>query len=321
MQLDIYGEALYALSEGREVGIQAGYRGWQVVARTLDWLVDRWDRPDEGIWETHGGRQDFAYSQVMGWAAFDRGLRLAADLSRPADTVRWPGASDAILEQVMGRGWSESEQAFVQYYGSTVLGASLLLVPRVRCLAPKDPGWLATLDAMDRMLVSGSFVYRYYPAASPDGLRGSEGTFSLCTFLHVDALARAGRLRKARYAFEKMLAYANHVGLFARRSAPAASNSASSQRRSPASRSSRRRGPWTRRWTRHAPRNAADGARWLSGALRLQDTPILSGRRRPGRGPEEDGGVARPGIRGVRVGHRGEQPVGAYDEQHVVPGR
>lgn len=220
LQLGIYGEALYALSEGREVGIQAGYRGWQVVARTLDWLVDRWDRPDEGIWETRGGQQDFTYSRVMCWAAFDRGLRLAADLSRPADTARWTGARDAILEQVMERGWSESGQAFVQYYGSTVLDASLLLIPRVGFLAPKDPGWLATLDAMDRTLVSDSLVYRYDPEASPDGLRGSEGTFSLCTFLYVDALARAGRLRKARYAFEKMLTCANHVGLFAEEIGP-----------------------------------------------------------------------------------------------------
>lgn len=156
----------------------------------------------------------------MCWAAFDRGLRLAADLSRPADTARWTGARDAILEQVMERGWSESEQAFVQYYGSTVLDASMLLMPRVGFLAPKDPGRLATLDAMDRTLVSDSLVYRYDPAASPDGLRGSEGTFSLCTFLYVDALARAGRLRKARYAFEKMLTYANHVGLFAEEIGP-----------------------------------------------------------------------------------------------------
>ncbi|MER5279568.1 glycoside hydrolase family 15 protein [Streptomyces sp. NPDC002809] len=215
LQLDIYGEALYALSEGREVGIQAGYRGWKLVARTLDWLADSWDRPDEGIWETRGGRKDFTYSRVMCWAAFDRGLRLAAEFSRPADTVRWTRARDEILEQVMEHGWSEPDGAYVQQYGSAVLDASLLLMPRVGFLAPKDPSWLSTLDAMDRTLVSDSLVYRYDPAASSDGLRGSEGTFSLCTFLYVDALARAGRLRLARYTFEKMLTYANHVGLFA----------------------------------------------------------------------------------------------------------
>lgn len=220
LQLDIYGEALYALSEGREVGIQAGHRGWKILSRTLDRFADSWDRPDEGIWETHGGRKDFTYSRVMCWAAFDRGLKLAAQFSRPADTARWTGARDAVLEQVVERGWSENLQAYVQSYGSEVLDSSLLLMPRVGFLAPKDPGWLSTLDAMDRTLVSDSLVYRYDPAASPDGLRDSEGTFSLCTFLYVDALARAGRLRQARYTFEKMLTYANHVGLFAEEIGP-----------------------------------------------------------------------------------------------------
>ena len=216
LQLDIYGEALYALSEGREIAQSAGYRGWKTLAGVLDRLVDTWDRPDEGIWETRGGRMDFTYSRVMCWVAFDRGLRLAKEFSRPADLARWTETRDAILEQVMTRGWSEKEQALVQHYeGQDVLDASLLLIPRVGFLAPQDPAWLSTLDAMDRKLVSDSLVYRYDPAASPDGLKGSEGTFSLCSFLYVDALARAGRLRQARYAFEKMHTYANHVGLFA----------------------------------------------------------------------------------------------------------
>ncbi|GAB2698468.1 glycoside hydrolase family 15 protein [Kitasatospora kifunensis] len=220
LQLDIYGEALYALAEGREVSAQAGYHGWKNLARTLDWLADSWDRPDEGVWETRGGRNDFTFSRVMCWVAFDRGLRLAAEFSRPADTVRWTAARDTILEQVMERGWNENEQALAQYYGSDVLDASLLLIPRVGFLAPRAESWLSTLDAMERTLVSDSLVYRYDPAASPDGLRGSEGTFSLCTFLYVDALARAGRLRLARYAFEKMQTYANHVGLFAEEIGP-----------------------------------------------------------------------------------------------------
>ncbi|MFD8024876.1 glycoside hydrolase family 15 protein [Streptomyces lavendulae] len=221
LQLDIYGEALYALSEGHEIAVQAGYQGWKVLSRTLDWLAGSWDRPDEGIWETRGGRQDFTYSRIMCWAAFDRGLRLAAEFRRPADTERWTRTRDDILYQVMERGWSESSRAYVQHYGGdAVLDASLLLMPRVGFVAPKDPSWLATLDAMDRTLVSDSLVYRYDPAASPDGLRGSEGTFSLCTFLYVDALARAGRLRPARYTFEKMHTYANHVGLYAEEVGP-----------------------------------------------------------------------------------------------------
>ncbi|MFK4222438.1 glycoside hydrolase family 15 protein [Streptomyces sp. NPDC019890] len=220
LQLDIYGEALYALSQGREIGQQATYRGWKSLTRALDWFADAWDRPDEGIWETRGGRQDFTYSRVMSWVAFDQGLSLAEHFRRPADLEKWRTARDAILNQVMERGWSEKEGAFVQRYGGDVLDASLLLMPRVQFIAPKDPAWLATLDAMDRKLVSDSLVYRYDPAASPDGLRGSEGTFSLCTFLYVDALARAGRLPQARYTFEKMQTYANHVGLFAEEIGP-----------------------------------------------------------------------------------------------------
>jgi GH15 family glucan-1,4-alpha-glucosidase len=221
LQLDIYGEALYALSEGSKVVPSSSYRSWKLVAKTLDWLADSWDRPDEGIWETRGGRQDFTYSRVMCWAAFDRGIRLATDFSQPGDILRWRAERDAIRDQVMERGWSEKEQALVQHYGGQdVLDASLLLIPRLGFLAERDPAWLSTLDAMDRKLVSDSLVYRYDPAASPDGLRGSEGTFSLCSFLYVDALARAGRLPQARYAFEKMQTYCNHVGLFAEEIGP-----------------------------------------------------------------------------------------------------
>ncbi|MGW1895675.1 glycoside hydrolase family 15 protein [Streptomyces sp. NPDC002004] len=220
LQLDVYGEALYALSESRDIAMHVGYHGWKGLSRTLDWLVDSWDRPDEGIWETRGGRKDFTYSRIMCWAAFDCGLRLAQEWSRPAHIIRWTTARDAILEQVMQRGWSQEEEALVQYYEGNVLDASLLLAPRVRFMAPLSPGWLSTLDAIERKLVSDSLVYRYDPAASPDGLRGSEGTFSLCTFLYVDALARSGQLDKARYTFEKMHTYANHVGLFAEEIGP-----------------------------------------------------------------------------------------------------
>lgn len=156
----------------------------------------------------------------MTWVAFDRGIRLAAAHSRPADIAHWTEVRDTVFRQIVERGWSEQRQAFVQHYDTEVLDASLLLMPRVGFLSPTDPAWLSTLDAMDRELVSDSLVYRYDPAASPDGLRGSEGTFNLCSFLYVEALARSGRLHQARYAFDKMLTYANHVGLFAEEIGP-----------------------------------------------------------------------------------------------------
>jgi GH15 family glucan-1,4-alpha-glucosidase len=221
LQLDIYGEAVLALSQAVEDAAEVPpYDGWQSLAGVLDWLVKAWDRPDEGIWETRGGQKDFTYSRLMCWAAFDRGIRMARDFARPADLAGWSAARDDILRQVMERGWSTGRRAFVQHYDDTTLDASLLLMPSVGFIAPNDPRWLSTLDAMDQELVSDSLVYRYDPEASPDGLRGSEGTFSLCSFLYVDALARAGRIGPARYAFDKMLTYANHGGLFAEEVGP-----------------------------------------------------------------------------------------------------
>lgn len=217
IQLDIYGEAVDALAQGEDMG---AIRGWKALSDVLDWLADTWDRPDEGIWETRGGRKNFTYSRLMTWVAFDRGIRLATAYSRPADLARWLHTRDMVFKQILERGWNQERMAFVQHYGTDVLDASLLLMPRVGFLSPRDPAWLSTLDAMDRELVSDSLVHRYDPAASPDGLRGSEGTFNLCSFLYVEALARAGRLDQARYAFDKMLTYANHVGLFAEEIGP-----------------------------------------------------------------------------------------------------
>ncbi|KJE19888.1 glycosyl hydrolase, glucoamylase [Frankia torreyi] len=217
IQLDIYGEAAYALAEARDIG---GIRGWNAFTAVIDWLTDHWDRPDEGIWETRGGRQNFTYSRLMTWVAFDRAIGFATAYSRPADLTRWQTARDTVFRQIIDRGWNDKRRAFVQHYDTDVVDASLLLMPRVGFIAPNDPDWLSTLDAMNDELVSDSLVYRYNPAASPDGLRGSEGTFNLCSFLYVQALARAGRLDQARYAFDKMLTYANHVGLFAEEIGP-----------------------------------------------------------------------------------------------------
>jgi GH15 family glucan-1,4-alpha-glucosidase len=214
LQLDIYGEALDSIFYADERGWPIGHRGWVAVRAMLDWLADHWDQPEEGIWETRGGRQDFTYGRLMCWLALDRGLRLAAAHGRPAAVDRWTAARDAIYDQIMTKGWNAERRAFVQHYRTQVLDASLLRASRVGFISPNDPMWTSTLRAMDDELVTDSLVYRYNPEASPDGLRGSEGTFSLCSFMYADALARSGRLDDARLAFEKMLTYANHVGLF-----------------------------------------------------------------------------------------------------------
>ena len=181
------------------------------------WLADNWQQPDEGIWEVRGGRRDFVYSRLMCWVAFERAMRMQSQRGLPGDTARWRAVRDAIYEEIMDRGWSEERQAFVQYYGGTVLDASNLLMPLVKFIGPRDPRMLSTLAAIERDLVSDSLVYRYDPAeASDDGLAGTgEGSFSLCSFWLVECLTRAGRTEEARLVFEKMLTYANEVGLFA----------------------------------------------------------------------------------------------------------
>jgi GH15 family glucan-1,4-alpha-glucosidase len=214
LQLDIYGEALDSLYAAARAGLEIPYRGWSALRRVLDWLTDNWDQPEEGIWETRGGRQSFTYGRVMCWVAFDRGIRMSVEHGLPAPLERWTAERDRIYEQVMDKGFHTSREAFVQHYDTDVLDAALLRMPTVGFIAGTDPRWLSTLRAMDDELVTDSLVYRYNPDASPDGLRGSEGTFSLCSFAYVDALTRAGRIDDARTAFEKMLTYANHVGLY-----------------------------------------------------------------------------------------------------------
>jgi GH15 family glucan-1,4-alpha-glucosidase len=215
LQLDIYGALVDALYLYDKWGQPISSAHWDSICELVDWVCDHWDQPDEGIWETRGGRKNFLYSRLMCWVAIERAMRLAHHRGLPADMVRWGHARDAIYRRIMRHGWSAERHAFVQHEDGDVLDASLLMMPLAKFISPTDPKWLATLDALGEDLVSDSLVYRYDPQASPDGLRGEEGTFSICSFWYVEALTRAGRLDEARLAFEKMLTYANHLGLYA----------------------------------------------------------------------------------------------------------
>jgi GH15 family glucan-1,4-alpha-glucosidase len=198
---------------------------WSHLKGLINWLCDNWRRSDEGIWETRGGRQQFVFSKLMAWVAVDRGIRLADKRSFPADRSKWLGERDSIYADIMTRGWSDERRAFVQTYGGSALDASNLLMPLVFFLSPADPRMLDTLAAVMRSpreggLLSDSLVYRYDTERSTDGLPGQEGTFNMCTFWLVEALTRAGRadrmkLEHARLIFERMLGYANHLGLYA----------------------------------------------------------------------------------------------------------
>ncbi|WP_240363632.1 glycoside hydrolase family 15 protein [Streptomyces mirabilis] len=215
LQLDIYGALIDSLYLYDKWGKPISSAHWDSISELVDWVCDHWDQPDEGVWETRGGRKTFLYSRLMCWVAIERAMRLARHRGLPADMVRWGAVRDTIYRRIMSHGWSAERHAFTQYEDSDILDASLLMMPLAKFIAPTDPKWLATLDALGEDLVSDSLVYRYDPQASPDGLQGEEGTFSICSFWYVEALTRAGRLDEARLAFEKMLTYANHLGLYA----------------------------------------------------------------------------------------------------------
>jgi GH15 family glucan-1,4-alpha-glucosidase len=225
LQLDIYGELMDSVYLYNKYGSPISFDLWVSLRRLVDWVCDNWHRQDEGIWETRGGERHWVYSKLMCWVAVDRALRLADKRSFPADRDRWLKARDQMYEEIMARGWSDEHHAFMQAYESETLDASVLMMPLVFFVAPTDPRMLATIDVINRSpdkggLVANGLVYRYNPLTSPDGLPGEEGTFNICTFWLTEALTRAGkddkaRVGQARFMFESMLGYANHLGLFA----------------------------------------------------------------------------------------------------------
>jgi GH15 family glucan-1,4-alpha-glucosidase len=216
LQLDIYGALIDSIYLYDKWAKPISSDQWDDVCALVEWVCEHWDQPDEGIWETRGGRKNFLYSRLMCWVAIERAIRMATRRGLPGDLLRWRECRDTIYRRIMKQGWSETRRAFVQHEGGDdVLDAAVLMMPLAKFIAPTDPKWLSTLDALTEDLVSDSLVYRYDPMASPDGLRGDEGTFSICSFWYVEAMVHAGRIDEARLAFEKMLTYANHLGLYA----------------------------------------------------------------------------------------------------------
>jgi len=229
-QGDIYGELMDAFYLSNKYVSPTSYDVWVKVRNRLEWICENWQRPDAGIWEMRNRQEHFVYSKVMNWVALDRGLRLADKRALPADRAKWMRERDRIYEEVMTRGWNEKRQAFTQHYGSEDLDASLLIMPLVFFMAPNDPRMLSTIaaivkDPREGGLVSDSLVYRYPPQPRIDGLPGEEGTFNMCSFWLVEALTRASqadaeKLDHARLLFERVLGYANHLGLYSEQTGP-----------------------------------------------------------------------------------------------------
>jgi GH15 family glucan-1,4-alpha-glucosidase len=215
LQLDIYGEFMDCMYLANKYGRGVSYQGWQNTQRMLEWLGKNWQRPDEGIWEVRGGPREFLHSRMMCWVAFDRTLRLALkrSLSGPLDV--WYRTRDEIRNDIFTNFWDDGLQAFVQAKGTKDLDASALLMPMMRFISPVDPMWLSTMRAIENRLIEDTLVRRYAVERSHiDGLPGTDGSFTACSFWYVECLARAGELEKAQLLFEKLLGYANHLGLY-----------------------------------------------------------------------------------------------------------
>lgn len=215
LQLDIYGEMMDSIYLASKYGEPLSHAGWQEVQRMLEWLLNNWQRPDEGIWEVRGGAKEFLHSRVMCWVAFDRASRLALKRSLPGPLDVWIRTRDEIRNDVFTNFWSDRLQSFVQSKGTENLDASTLLMPLMRFISPVDPMWLSTMRAIEGRLVEDTLVRRYeVERTNVDGLPGGEGSFTACSFWYVECLARAGDLDKAQLLFEKLLGYANHLGLY-----------------------------------------------------------------------------------------------------------
>jgi len=229
-QGDIYGELMDALYLSNKYVSPTSYDVWVKVRARLEWICEHWQLPDAGIWEMRNRQEHFVYSKVMNWVALDRGLRLADKRALPANRAKWLRERDRIYEEVMAKGWNEKRRAFTQFYGSDDLDASLLIMSLVFFMAPTDPRMISTINAIrknprDGGLVGDSLVYRYPPQARIDGLPGAEGTFNMCSFWLVEALTRASagipeKLDEAKLLFERVLGYANHLGLYSEQTGP-----------------------------------------------------------------------------------------------------
>ena len=213
VQLDIYGELLDTFFHALHGMDQHTEQDFRVLMLLLEHLTEIWQRPDDGIWETRGGREQFTYSKMMAWVAFDRAILIAKKLHTKAPLDEWQAIRDRIHEDICRNGYNEEKKAFVQFYGGKQLDAALLLMPLVGFLPATDPRVRSTIEAIERDLMVNGFLMRYDTARVRDGLRPGEGAFLACSFWLVSALKAIGREQDARRLFNRLLAVRNDLGL------------------------------------------------------------------------------------------------------------
>jgi GH15 family glucan-1,4-alpha-glucosidase len=212
-QLDVYGEVTDSLYYARRVGLPPDENAWRVNRAMIDFVEAVWKEPDEGIWEVRGVRRPFTHSRVMAWVAVDRAVKAIERFGQEGPLERWRSLRKAIHSDVCEHGYDPSVGAFVQYYGSKLLDASLLMIPLLGFLPADDPRMLGTVKAIEKHLMSDGLVARYHTVPDVDGLPPGEGAFLPCTFWLADNLALQHRHDEARELFARLLSLRNDVGL------------------------------------------------------------------------------------------------------------
>jgi GH15 family glucan-1,4-alpha-glucosidase len=212
-QLDVFGEVAVALHRIPDAAEDIRIPATELQASLVDHLCQVWDQPDEGIWETRGGRQHFVHSKVMAWVALDRAIRHYEQFDGGGDIKRWRKNREMLHKEICEKGFDKKLNSFTQSYGSKSLDASCLRLPLVGFLPIDDPRMIGTVEAIQKHLIRDGLVLRYDTGKTDDGLEGGEGVFLACSFWLVACLQIMGRTEEAGAMFERLLALRNDVGL------------------------------------------------------------------------------------------------------------
>jgi GH15 family glucan-1,4-alpha-glucosidase len=214
LQLDAYGTLLELIWRWHRRGHSPDDDYWRFIIDLVEVACERWEEPDQGIWEVRGPAQHFVHSKVMCWVAVDRGLRLAEECLRKAPEARWRRVRTRIRNRIERDGYDKTRGIYVQAFGNRNLDAALLILPIVGYVEWDDPKMVRTTDAIRAALMHDGLVLRYQTDRTDDGLRGREGTFLPCSFWLAEVLARQDRFEDAREVFDRAASTSTELGLF-----------------------------------------------------------------------------------------------------------
>ncbi|PWK66333.1 GH15 family glucan-1,4-alpha-glucosidase [Mucilaginibacter oryzae] len=214
-QIDIYGELIDTIYIYNKTYKPITYQFWELITKQVECVISDWQLPDHGIWEIRNEKKEFLHTRLMCWVAMDRAIKIAEHRAFPYPEAEWRAVRDEIYKDIYDNFWNDEVGAWVQYKGGHHVDASALLMPLTHYISPLEPRWLSTMKVIDKELKLDVLINRYQNSIEKvDGLDGEEGTFNMCSFWYIEALAKTGEIDRAVESFEKMMGYANHLGLF-----------------------------------------------------------------------------------------------------------